>query len=94
MDYSLLLGFHFCPTSTVAQTDPERLRWNQGVTSTDGHTVYYMGIIDILQLYNFRKKSESFAKSYLLLKDKKGISANPPPEYSTRFIRAMERIVD
>jgi len=96
MDYSLLLGFHFCMDETIYinKRENKELRWNQGVLSSDGKVMYYMGIIDILQLYNLKKKAEVFAKSYFLSKDKKGISAVPPQPYSTRFINGMRCIVE
>ena len=40
--------------------------------STTGDEVYYMGIIDILQLYNMNKQLERFCKVCFLRKDKVG----------------------
>lgn len=54
--------------------------------------LYFLGIIDILQEYDFSKKLEHFAKSKLLCKDSHGISAVEPEEYRERFITAMESV--
>jgi len=97
MDYSLLLGLHFHNEDVYGDERKETRgssMWSRGIISSDGKTVYHMGIIDILQLYNFNKKAERLAKSYLLWKDKNGISAVPPLAYSKRFINAIESFVD
>jgi len=107
MDYSLLLGFHFLtpPTSSsgkIEMTDITQLpdfrnsRQEDSLSmqqSLDGTEIYYMGIIDILQLYNKRKKAERFLKVYILGKDKLGLSSMPPQSYAKRFIQAMDKLV-
>ena len=64
----------------------------------DIHTIpcdtYYFGIVDILQLYNFSKKIEHFTKTKVLKKDKNGISAVDEKTYATRFLEAMDRILE
>jgi len=92
MDYSLLLGLHLCSESTDMTQD--YTGWHHGVMSQDGTVIYHLGIIDILQLYNVKKKLEVFAKTFLLSKDKEGISAVPPHKYSERFLDAMRRIAE
>jgi len=62
--------------------------------STSDDEIYFMGIIDILQLYNRGKKAERFFKVYLLWKDKNGLSSMPPHAYARRFISAMHKIVE
>jgi 1-phosphatidylinositol-4-phosphate 5-kinase len=49
--------------------------------------VYYFGIIDILTLYNWRKRGESWFKSLKYNKD--DISAVSPKRYARRFIEYM-----
>eukprot|EP00742_Colponemidia_sp_Colp-10_P003628 GILJ01003862.1.p1 GENE.GILJ01003862.1~~GILJ01003862.1.p1 ORF type:complete len:536 (-),score=61.21 GILJ01003862.1:254-1795(-) len=54
----------------------------------DGHfsnEIYYMGIIDILQVYNLRKRFEHLGKS--LKYDANEISAVKPSSYASRLIR-------
>ncbi len=46
--------------------------------------IYYIGIIDILQLYNTRKVAENFFKGFT--HDRHEISAVNPVEYATRFL--------
>lgn len=53
----------------------------------DRNEVYYVGMIDILQEYNARKKAEHFSKSFY--QDGGGISCVSPHDYATRFIRAI-----
>jgi len=45
--------------------------------------IYFIGLIDILTVYDFKKMSESLFKS--LFNDKNAISAIPPKEYCKRF---------
>ncbi len=48
-----------------------------------GDEIYYLGIIDILQIYNRRKQAEHLLKS--MFSDGKSISAVDPHFYSVRF---------
>ncbi|KAK8797135.1 hypothetical protein WA158_004345 [Blastocystis sp. Blastoise] len=48
---------------------------------------YFIGIIDIFQEYNLKKKCEYFAKTRLLHKDKVGVSCVSPILYRDRFIK-------
>lgn len=58
-----------------------------------GPSVYYFGLIDILQTWNMDKKLERFAKTRLLGKDRDGLSALPPTAYCDRFKRKMGDIL-
>ena len=58
----------------------------------EGPGFYYIGIIDMLQKWNFKKKVERFIKIYFRCKDGKGISCMEPNEYRIRFLRKMKRI--
>jgi len=58
----------------------------------DKQYVFFLGIIDILQAYNMRKKTERFFKGFIHNKGK--ISVSPPNQYSLRFIEFMEKIVE
>jgi predicted secreted protein len=40
-----------------------RGRWDSGIETLNGNEVYFVGIIDILQDYNGRKKAAHFFKS-------------------------------
>ena len=55
---------------------------------------YYLGIVDILQVYNFSKKVENFTKTRLLCKDKYGISAVDEKTYARRFLEKMDKIIE
>lgn len=93
MDYSLLIGIHKCTrktprTSTVS--GKQLFSGCLGFWSVEEHEIYFIGIIDILQLFNLSKKAEKIWKHVVLRKDKDGISSQPPEFYSIRF---QEKIV-
>ncbi|EGG23334.1 G-protein-coupled receptor family protein [Cavenderia fasciculata] len=75
-------------TTTIIESD-----FTKGFISSDGNFIYYIGIIDILQLYDFSKKMERFVKVYVVHKDKSGISAVPPDFYVERFMKRMYQII-
>lgn len=52
--------------------------------------VLYLGIIDILQDYNLRKKMEHASKSVLI--DSVSISVVEPKLYARRFIDFLEKV--
>ncbi|TMW63240.1 hypothetical protein Poli38472_002181 [Pythium oligandrum] len=58
-----------------------------------GPSVYYFGMIDILQTWNMDKKLERFFKTKVLGKDPDGLSAIPPTAYCDRFKRKMAEIL-
>merc|ERR1719494_1723023 len=60
---------------------------------TEGPGIYYMGIIDMLQEWNFWKKAEHFLKTKFLWKDPKGLSAIAPNLYQKRFMDRMYEII-
>jgi 1-phosphatidylinositol-4-phosphate 5-kinase len=53
---------------------------------TLNNEIYYIGIIDILQQYNFMKFTENKYKSYIGKDCSTKISALPPQKYAKRFI--------
>ncbi|KAH9577501.1 Phosphatidylinositol-4-phosphate 5-kinase [Trypanosoma melophagium] len=53
--------------------------------------IYYIGIIDILQEYNLRKRLETFVIGSL--KEREKISSVPPREYASRFLSFMSSII-
>lgn len=58
-------------------------------------SVYFFGIIDLLQQWDKSKVAEQFLKSKVLKKDKHGISAVNSDEYATRFLEnIISRIKD
>lgn len=52
--------------------------------------VVYMGVIDILQHYNFKKKAETYLKS--LQFDPQSISSVEPKLYAERFISYLKQV--
>ncbi|CEG42131.1 Phosphatidylinositol-4-phosphate-5-kinase (PIPK-D6/GPCR-PIPK/PiGK6) [Plasmopara halstedii] len=58
-----------------------------------GPGFYYIGIIDMLQTWNWRKRAERFIKTVLLKNDPDGISAMPPKPYRDRFHRKLREII-
>lgn len=55
--------------------------------------VYILAIIDFFQLYNIKKKGETFLKSFKV-ENKNDISSQPPKEYFTRFLDNLYLITD
>lgn len=52
----------------------------------EGPELYSMGIIDILQDFNLRKRAEYAAKRFLCCRGS-GVSVHPPAAYGKRFVR-------
>jgi len=58
----------------------------------EGDALYSVGIIDWLQEYNVRKKFEYLSKRFCLCQGR-GISVNPPADYSERFVRNVCKLL-
>lgn len=97
MDYSLLVGIvdldQVAISGAIPWALPEKLSVfrtdDGGFRSSDGKDramglVYYMGIIDVLQPYNLRKKVEHALKS--LRESPDALSCVDPAQYSKRFV--------
>ena len=52
----------------------------------EGASTFYISIIDMLQKWDYNKKSEYYAKTWLKRLDKYGISAVEPTYYRDRFV--------
>merc|ERR1712087_550253 len=59
----------------------------------DSPGIYYIGIIDTLQEYTWKKRLETWAKTYLKRDDPKGISSVEPVLYQQRFINYMRHVL-
>lgn len=97
MDYSLLVGvvhahYDVEPDPNADPEDPYARNVTGGLTAARvvGPAVFYVGIIDILQAWNFSKQLERYAKVIFRCADGRGLSAVPTAEYKRRF---MERAV-
>lgn len=55
--------------------------------AVEGQSLFYIGIIDILQEWNWKKWYERMFKKYVLQKDGNGISSAEPGFYRRRFIK-------
>lgn len=61
----------------------------------EGPGTYYMGIIDVLQQWDYSKRLERFFKIYCRWQDGPGLSAINPKEYVDRFMhRAVADVFD
>jgi 1-phosphatidylinositol-4-phosphate 5-kinase len=58
-----------------------------------GPGCYLLGIIDILQTWDYRKRAERLVKTLVLCQDGNGISAVNPTYYAERFQDKMEEIM-
>jgi len=63
--------------------------YHDPVTGELGDAIYFVGIIDLLQHYNRRKKFETFFKSRM--EDVNNISSVNPEMYSKRFNKFLEQ---
>ena len=104
MDYSLLVGILHEDDEKIKDKKrgkeimminyPSYFRQERGgIYSTNKEnerigTIYYIGIIDILQHYNFRKKVENKIKTFR--EPAEAISCIAPKDYSARFLQFIE----
>merc|ERR1712176_664343 len=59
----------------------------------DGPGLYYIGIIDTLQEYTWKKQLETFYKTYVRRDDGNGISCVDPISYQQRFFEYMSHVM-
>ena len=93
-DYSLLLGIHYLKGNQEVPQDesaPLCERNLGGVLSEDRKVIYFLGVIDILTVYNFMKRMENLVKTQLYGNT---ISCIPPAQYAERFMQYMRSIMD
>jgi hypothetical protein len=62
-----------------------------GIISETGNEIFFVGIIDILTKYNFKKKCEHFAKMIRYCSN--DMSCTPPQMYRDRFVNYMNKII-
>jgi hypothetical protein len=62
-----------------------------GIISETGNEVYFVGIIDILTKYNFKKKCEHFIKMVRYCSN--NMSCTPPDMYRDRFVNYMNKVI-
>lgn len=105
IDYSLLVGIHHRSFSVSNDTTNEydSLLQNadapfhrstfggMGVDVVHGPGIYFLGIIDILQQWNLRKRIERFIRVYIMRNDRHGVSVAPARAYANRF---RQRVVN
>eukprot|EP01117_Protostelium_nocturnum_P016395 TRINITY_DN6491_c0_g1_i1.p1 TRINITY_DN6491_c0_g1~~TRINITY_DN6491_c0_g1_i1.p1 ORF type:complete len:1091 (+),score=342.66 TRINITY_DN6491_c0_g1_i1:185-3457(+) len=63
-----------------------------GILSKDKKEIYFVGLIDILTTFDYKKMTEHFAKSWIYPVDQ--ISAIRAPEYRARFQKYISSIID
>ena len=78
-----------------AQSDESHNTYAGGVQAQviEGPGIYYMGIIDALQKYTWKKKLETKFKKYIQRADGDGISCVDPKKYRERFMNYMRSII-
>ena len=64
--------------------------FHDGISSIEGHETYYIGIIDMLTVYNMKKKSANFFKKFLWKEET--LSTIPPEQYRDRIRTYAKRI--
>nr|CCA18515.1 phosphatidylinositol 4phosphate 5kinase (PIPKD11/GPCRPIPK) putative [Albugo laibachii Nc14] len=103
IDYSILLGVQYLPPDqkqtlfhmehlhSLSAASLASYTASDGVVSEMEQKVYFLGIVDMLQRYNWRWKIQRWILGCLLCKDPHDVSAVPPDEYGTRlteFVRS------
>lgn len=84
IDYSILLGVTYLKTG---ERLPSIASQSQGIYANDLDKMYYIGIVDMLQRYNWRWTLQRWLLGFLLCKDTHDVSAVPPEEYGTRLTK-------
>lgn len=59
----------------------------------EGPGIYYIGIIDALQPYTWKKRLETWFRIHIQRKNGKGISCIDPKSYRTRFMKYMRNVM-
>ncbi|EGZ23031.1 phosphatidylinositol-4-phosphate 5 kinase-like protein [Phytophthora sojae] len=77
-------GACYCSNTSRKPVHPFT-RGGMSVDEVHGPGLYYLGLIDILQQWNFRKRVEHFVRVYLLFQDRHGVSVVNPRQYAERF---------
>ena len=96
MDYSLLIGVHIenhrvKPTQNsglnrLSETSALQSQvCRRSAVCIEGPTMFYLGVVDILQEWTWKKRLERLAKTYLLSAEPDGLSAAEPKFYLYRF---------
>ena len=99
MDYSLLVGVSRRNFEIVGDNKDAKVSQSNedgyNAIIVEGQGTFYVGIIDILQEWNYAKWYERMFKVYILGKDPYGISAIEPITYRKRFYqRAVLDVFD
>ncbi|ETV89684.1 hypothetical protein, variant 2 [Aphanomyces astaci] len=84
MDYSILVGVRYTANACFHRVD-------MAVPSKDGMTMYDIGVIDMLQRYNWRWTLQRWFLGGFLCKDMGDVSAVPPAQYGNRLIRFVRQ---
>eukprot|EP01084_Bolivina_argentea_P317319 550155_1 len=105
MDFSLLLGILYVGVNVdIEMNEFESSFYNSysnfnsdyvntfKASAVEGRGIYYLGITDILQKWDWSKKMERVIK-ILLGKDKNGITCIEPSLYRRRFLAKMNDII-
>ena len=91
----LLAGKKIVRTQSIASKNVFRKPFYEeyygGIQSEDTKKVYFFGIIDIFTNFGATKKMEYVVKS---VSQGNGISCKPPDQYSTRFIKFVDKILN
>ena len=104
IDYSLLVGIHHRSFNVSHSSESmfdlssydmdapfhRATMGGMGVEIVHGPGIYFVGMIDILQQWNLRKRMEHFARVFLMMQDRHGISVVPARQYAERF---QQRVV-
>lgn len=91
MDYSLLIGFEYLSNKApnpihILSDSSWSTKYDGGILTSDRQILIRFGIIDLLQRYDFSKKTEHYAKIIFKCSDGRSISAVNSVNYCSRYI--------
>ena len=81
-------------TNEVSWTRFQRDDGGLRATTIRGPSKYFLGLIDVLQAWDLKKRLERWWKVQVRRMAPEGISAMAPEQYRARFLRAMESITE
>lgn len=85
MDYSLLIA--------IAKSSNSPSKYLYPAYGPDQGKVYFIGVIDYLQLYSRQKRLEGLGKSLLNSARRDEISSVDPQTYARRFMKLVEQVL-
>jgi len=92
IDYSFCIGIHEVKEITNLMKEITNEGINVSTIIVSDKEVYFIGIIDILTVYDLKKSTEHNLKS--IIHNSSGLSAVPANQYQERFCKFIEGCIE